>query len=358
METNISHSGHRDRLHKRIFNNGYDNMPEHVKLEYMLTFVLPRKDVNPMAHALIDKYGSIRNLVTASSEELMNIKGIKEATANYLHLYAHLMGFAIRKHVDKPIVIDTTQKVADFVFPILSELDHEKLIIIYLDENYNLIEYAKFDGKENFVNLDISQVVNQLSMLQAKNIAIAHNHPSGIVLPSADDMALTQHFVALACTSAVQILDHVIIGEDAFYSFRSNNELEKFIRRTMKILPTAEVKNISYHPLPDDDQEVSDIEESVDQKPKMQSVRYKGDADELLQQEREGKVRIEIGKNGVVKVIKLDTPAPKCETVMSTTHNVATNHRPQTYPHSHKSTNKKNTISDLMSEFLSIKGKK
>ena len=90
----------------------------------------------------------------------------------------------------------------------------------------------------------------------------------------------------------------------------------------------------------------------------MQSVRYKGDADELLQQEREGKVHLEIGKNGVVKVIKLDTSTPKCGTVMSTTHNVASNNRPQAYSHTSKSTNKKNTISDLVNEFLSIKGKK
>ncbi len=128
MVTKDIHSGHRSRLKEITAKTGLENMPEHQVLEFLLTFVIPRKDTNPIAHNLIKSFGSLSGVLEASSNDLVKVDGIGKKTADFLSCLPEIFScYRISKGKEKPR-ITTTYEAFLYIKPFLQYKSVEELL--------------------------------------------------------------------------------------------------------------------------------------------------------------------------------------------------------------------------------------
>lgn len=223
------HEGHRKRMRDVVNKRGLDGMPQHQVLEYMLSFVVPQKDTNVIAHNLIKKYGTITAVLESNQTSLAETKGVGEVVAHYLANFRNM--FAYYQHSKAEVVSTICNSREAFVYSklLLSDKLVEELYVIGLDSKNQIIFTEKISsGTTNKNNVSIRTITEFIVHYKVGNIIVAHNHPKGKAVPSPEDDRFTR---ALACAMGiidVQVLDHVIIGTSSCYSYFLNHRFEEF----------------------------------------------------------------------------------------------------------------------------------
>ena len=186
------HAGHRSRLRENFIQNGIEGMADHQVLELLLTYALPRVDVNPLAHRLLSRFGSLEGVLSARPDQLRQVEGIGESAAVFLSLLGQ---------VDRRVLL---QRLAG----------HDKRPVL-----------ATPSGSLTEVLADPRPILETALIHKACFIALAHNHPSGDLTPSREDQAAAQRIEAAAEAVGIGVADQFVLGRGAVYSLRTDRVL-------------------------------------------------------------------------------------------------------------------------------------
>lgn len=213
--------GHRKRLRQRFCSAGTDALLEHEVLELLLTYAIPRRDVKSLAKALLGAFGSLKGILDAEPEELTYIDGIGDRSATLLKLVKEIGALYLRQKAMEKRQIACTSELLDYCKTILGGKRDEEFCVIYLDTQNQIIDIETVQrGIVNQAVVYPRQVLEKALRKKAAAIILAHNHPSGHVRPSDADIRLTRTIQETAKLLDILVHDHIIIGENRFFSFR------------------------------------------------------------------------------------------------------------------------------------------
>lgn len=219
------HDGHRQKLKERFFNSGLEGFADHEALELLLFYAIPRKDTNETAHRLIERYGSLSAVLTAPIEDLKRVDGIGESAAVLINL-TQQVGRKARMCVGHDIVLNSTQKAGDYLLERFSGKKTEIIYELCLDRKGKLLACKCLtEGNVSNAELSIRRLVENALITSASVVILAHNHPSGIALPSQDDYTTTERVRTALETIGVQLADHIIVADEDYVSLADSGFL-------------------------------------------------------------------------------------------------------------------------------------
>ncbi len=214
------HVGHRQRVKERFLNAGLDSFQLHEILEFLLFFGIPYKDTNPIAHNLIEKYGSFSGVFDAPIQSLKDVSGMTDNASVLIKALPAISRAYLNDKLKQTVYINSLLPCVNYLKTLFLGLVKEEMYVLLLDINNKLILHKKIaSGSINEVNLTIRDIQETVFFSNASKVILAHNHPSGNCVPSDEDYATTKNiFMSLAYIN-VQLLDHVIVSNDKHYSF-------------------------------------------------------------------------------------------------------------------------------------------
>jgi DNA repair protein RadC len=212
---------HRKRLKQKFLTMGLEAFLDHEVLELLLTYAIPRQDVKPLAKSLLRGFGSLKGIMDAEIAELQKTPGIGEHTAVLFKLLKELAALYLKQKAKEKPQIACTSELYDFCRTAMGGKKDEEFCVIYLDAQNQIIEFETVQkGIANQAVVYPRQVLERALRRKASAIILAHNHPSGHVRPSDADIRLTKTIQETARALDILVHDHIIIGENRFFSFR------------------------------------------------------------------------------------------------------------------------------------------
>lgn len=214
------HDGHRARKKSRFLEQGLGSFADHEVLELVLFYAIPRRDTNETAHRLMERFGSLQGVLEADREELEKVPGVGENAALLLKLIPAVCRRAAQPDTRLPgkPIRNGTEAGAYFV----RRLDGEKRELLYLmclDGKGKVLSCRCLSsGSANMTSASVRQVVEQALRCGASAVILAHNHPSGIALPSRADQQMTQQVVDALAPLGIRLLDHIVVADGDFVS--------------------------------------------------------------------------------------------------------------------------------------------
>lgn len=221
-----THKEHRQRKRDQFINHGSDAFADHELLELLLFYAIPRRDVNPLAHTLIEEFGSLEGVFSAPLEALESVSGIGRNAAVLIKLVPHLLRKATLSAAQSETVLDTVERIGDFFLRLFTAEHSEVMYQLCLDAKGRKLSCCKVsEGDPSSISLNTRILVQNALKCNAIMVAIAHNHPSGVAFPSrADKIATAQIRDALAAVN-VTLIDHIVVANNDYISFRSDGLL-------------------------------------------------------------------------------------------------------------------------------------
>jgi DNA repair protein RadC len=220
------HDGHREKMRQRYLKSGLDSFADHEALELLLYYAIPRQDTNPIAHALMERYDSLSAVLKAPVEDLQKVSGIGESAAILLNLVTQLNTKARLSDAERETVLNSLESVGNFLLNRFAEERNEVVYQLCLDRKGKLVACKRLgEGSVTNAELDIRKVVENAILTSASAVILAHNHPSGIALPSQDDYAATDRTKAALKTIGVELVDHIIVADGDYVSLASSGYL-------------------------------------------------------------------------------------------------------------------------------------
>lgn len=206
-----AHDGHRERLRERFMKTGFDGFEAHEILELILFYSQPRGNTNETAHALIDRFGSVRGVFDADEKELAKVKGMGNQSVVFLKLVLQLAKAYDLSHSDFEY-LDTTKKICAYFFSSFKNIRKEQLQMVCLDDRLRVIgRFVVAEGGLSIVPLNTRKIVEQCIRSECEMIIIAHNHPNGTATPSKEDISATTRLAKALRDVGIELLDHVIV---------------------------------------------------------------------------------------------------------------------------------------------------
>ena len=241
------HQGHRERVKQRFLKHNLDVFEEHQILELLLFYGLPRADTNPIAHELLDRFGTISGVCDAPIEELTRTKGITQNVAILLKLIPQLSRHYINTQTsDKERIYDTNSAMR-IISPQFIGRKNEMVVLVLMDSK-NRVLYCGVvtEGNVNTVPLYIRKIITLAATYNAAEAIIAHNHPSGNVMPSPGDIIATRKLNAAMETIDVHLQDHIIFGYPDYLSMKDCGLLAHILKPENQVIQTEEAEQ--YNP--------------------------------------------------------------------------------------------------------------
>lgn len=213
------HEGHRQRLKNRFMAEGLDGFTDIQVLELLLFYCIPRKDTNELAHKLLERFGSLSQVMETSIDELMTVEGIGQNTATFLTLIPAAGRFYSVDRISRTKVLKTIDACGQYLLRYFEGRSHETVFLLCLDAKCKVLCCQQVgEGGVNSAGVPIRRVVEMALAANATTVVLAHNHPSGLALPSHEDVATTRK-VALALDAVeISLADHIVVADDDFVS--------------------------------------------------------------------------------------------------------------------------------------------
>lgn len=212
------HDGHRARLRARYIEEGLAHFNEIDTLELLLFYAIPRRDTNELAHLLLQQFGSLDGVLGATTGDLCAVPGISENTAVLLHLFNDV---ARKCEISRQSIriVNSSQDAGTFLLPYFYGLRDETVYLLCLDAKGKVLDCrALFKGSANGVAIAIRKIVEVALSVNATSVIMAHNHPGGLALPSAEDRASTLRIRAALQNLDIVLIDHIIVADQDFIS--------------------------------------------------------------------------------------------------------------------------------------------
>lgn len=220
------HAGHREKMRAKFLAGGLNAFADHEALELLLYYAIPRKDTNPIAHALMERYGSLSAVLAAPVEDLEKVEGIGESAAILLKLVPQIQKKARLSDAERETALTTPTQFGTYLLEQFSGERNEVIYQLCLDRKGKLLACKRLgEGDMSSANLDIRRMIENAILFSASGVVLAHNHPSGIALPSSDDYIATDQAKAALETIGVILLDHIILADEDFVSLAESGYL-------------------------------------------------------------------------------------------------------------------------------------
>ncbi len=222
------HAGHRKHLRERfIRDKGFENFEDHQILELLLFYALPQKDTNPLAHALLKEFGSMKNVLEARPEQLMTVNGIGEQAATLISMVVPLTKVWERCAMEKPTRIANSRDAAHYCMSILAGERTERFYVVCLNAQCNLLGQRRIsEGSLSEVSAYPRSVAETALNYNAHSVLLCHNHPGGTCAPSREDIQSTQHIQRLLNAMNILVLDHIIVAGNNTYSMIQHGDID------------------------------------------------------------------------------------------------------------------------------------
>lgn len=213
------HDGHRARLKERFRAEGLDNFSDVQVLELLLFYAIPQRDTNPLAHALLDHFGSLSQIFSASAEELEKVPGIKSNAATLLSLVTQVVRYSGVDEMMNIKILSTIEECAEYLKRFLCHRRNETVFLLCLDAKCKVLCCKEVgEGSVNSAGVPIRRIVETALGANASTVVLAHNHPSGIAVPSAEDIQTTCRVARALSTVDIVLADHIIVADDDYVS--------------------------------------------------------------------------------------------------------------------------------------------
>lgn len=213
------HQGHRQRLRERFLEEGLDNFQQHEVLELLLCYCIPRRDTNLLAHKLIDRFGTLAGVLEAPASELKKVKGMGDAAATFFtFLQAAERYYLVNKQDDgKPMT--SVDACGRYLVPKFRNLRNESVYLMCLDAKCKMLSCRLVgEGSVNSAAVPIRRIVEMALEAGATSVVLAHNHPSGIALPSGEDVQTTRRLAMALSAVEIGLVDHIVVADEDYVS--------------------------------------------------------------------------------------------------------------------------------------------
>lgn len=219
MEDATLHTGHRARLKAQFLQAGLDAFTDIQVLELLLFYANPRQDTNPIAHRLLNQFGTLSAVLDAPVELLESVKGVGENTALLLHLIPCVCRRYLIDRASYEQILDSTEKAGAFLVPYFFGARDEMVYLLCLDAKCKVLDCRMLSvGGVNTAAVSVRKIVEAALACNATSVVLAHNHTSGIALPSKEDEATTRQIRTALDAVGILLVDHIIVADDDFVS--------------------------------------------------------------------------------------------------------------------------------------------
>lgn len=207
--------------------NGIDAFSDHTVLELLLYCSIPRGDVNPLAHELMNRFGTLAGVFEAPEEELLKVDGVGANTVYLIKLVPQIAKRYMVSRVYENSIINSTEDAGKFLVPRFHGELNEMVYLLSLDAKGKVLNCSLVGtGDVNSANVSIRKIVSTALKYNATSVILAHNHTSGMALPSGDDVNTTIELHEALRRVDVTLLDHLIIADDDFVSLAANGVVQ------------------------------------------------------------------------------------------------------------------------------------
>lgn len=219
IDEKTMHDGHRKRLTATVHKVGLDGLSEIQALEYILFFIFPRGDVNPLAHRLLARFNTIPIVLEASVEDLMEVKGMGEASAQKLHSLLEIFYYYTQIKTCNGCDLKTMGDFYDYLEQLLRFRSNEELFIFGVDNMGEIVKGRRFSrGDSSHVELDMKEIALYISTHKVQAVFVVHNHPSGSAKESGRDRETFEKLKVAFKFQGCSLIDSIIVGKDGIYS--------------------------------------------------------------------------------------------------------------------------------------------
>jgi DNA repair protein RadC len=221
--------GHRKRLREKFLKSGLAGFNDYEIIELLLTLGTPRRDCKEQAKEAIKRFKTLRGVLEAPLAELQQIEGVGPHSAFGLKLVQEVAREYLKeKIIDRP-VYQSAKEIFDFLYHTMRDLKKEVFKVLYLNSQNQIIETRDLvTGTVNSGVIIPREVMESAIRFHAVSLIFVHNHPGGNPEPSISDKALTRELVFAANVMQIKVLDHIIIGNDQYYSFTADGLIEDY----------------------------------------------------------------------------------------------------------------------------------
>ena len=220
------HDGHREKMRRRFLKGGLETFADHEALELLLFYAIPRRDTNPIAHALMERYGSLSAVLSAPVEDLKQVEGIGESAALLLRLVPAVARKARLEEAEQERVMNSAELAGAYLLERFAGEKNEVVYQLCLDRKGKLLACKRLgEGGIASAALDVRKLLENVILTQASAVILAHNHPSGVALPSEDDYTATERARAALETIGAALTDHIIVADGDFVSMADSGYL-------------------------------------------------------------------------------------------------------------------------------------
>ncbi len=249
MPSDNEQQGHRRRLREKFLKAGLAGFHDYEIVELLLSLGTPRKDCKQPAKEALKRFKTLRGVLEASLEELQQIDGIGAHSAFGIKLVQEVAReFLKEKILDKPFY-KSSQEIFDYLYHSLRDLKKEVFKVIYLNSQNQIIDTVDlFEGTVNSSSISLREILEGAIKYNAVSLIFVHNHPSGNPEPSTNDKQLTRDLVYSGKIMQIKVLDHIIIGDNRYFSFASEGLVEEYEIDflNLKLRGTSEAKRRLY----------------------------------------------------------------------------------------------------------------
>lgn len=218
-ESRPTHAGHRSRLKERFRQKGLDGFAPVNVLELLLFFCIPQGDTNELAHALLDRFGSLSQVLEAPVEELEKVSGIGSHASTLLSLIPALSRYYLVSRNEHCDILTTTEACGTYLMDYFVGQKDEVVYLLCLDSKCKVLcckEVAR--GNVNSAGISVRRIVEIALSVNAVSVVLSHNHPGGLAVPSNEDILTTRRVAVALDAVGIVLADHIVVADDDFVS--------------------------------------------------------------------------------------------------------------------------------------------
>lgn len=223
------HDGHRKRLKERFLKEGLDGFDDLYVLELLLFYCVPRSDTNEMAHHLLERFGSLAGVLDATPKELESVPKVGKGIAAYIALLKPVWRRYEMQKANNEMPMQTIAQCGDYIRPYFINMTNEMVYLLCLDaKGKALCCKLVGEGSVNSASISIRKIVETALDANASSVVLAHNHPSGLAIPSAEDIQTTQRLAAALHAMDITLVDHLVFADGDYVSIAASGNYSPY----------------------------------------------------------------------------------------------------------------------------------
>ena len=228
------HIGHRQRLKDRFRAEGLDHFDERHVLELLLFYAIPQRDTAPLARELLDHFGSLSQVLDASAAELEKVNGVGSNVSTLLTLITQISRYYLVQRTSNITILNTTELCGQYLMQHFHGRRNETVFVLCLDAKCKVLCCKEVgEGSVNSANIPIRRIVEIALSVNATTVILAHNHPSGLAIPSHEDILTTKRVAMALDTVEICLADHIVVADDDFVSMAQSGQFRPCVSRVI-----------------------------------------------------------------------------------------------------------------------------